>query len=63
MGQVSNYTGSYFDVYIYSSTGKMVKAQQDINTANFTIDISTLPSGMYVVWSNLGSGLWSKFVR
>jgi hypothetical protein len=63
MGKVSNYTGTYFDVYIYSSTGKMVKAEQNINTANFTVDISTLPSGMYVVWSNLGSGLWSKFIR
>jgi hypothetical protein len=63
MGTVSNYTGNYFDVYIYSSTGKLVKAQQDINTANFTIDVSNLPAGIYVVWSNLGSGLWSKFVR
>jgi pimeloyl-ACP methyl ester carboxylesterase len=63
MGQVSNYAGHNFDVYIYSSTGKLVKAQQDINTANFTIDISTLPSGMYVVWSNLGAGLWAKFIR
>ncbi len=63
MGTVSNYTGNYFDVYIYSSTGKLVKAQQDINTANFTIDVANLPAGIYVVWSNLGSGLWSKFVR
>lgn len=63
LGQVSNYTGNYFDVYIYSSTGKMVKAQQNINTATFTVDVSTLPAGMYVVWSNLGNGLWYKFIR
>ena len=60
---MNNFKNSYYNVYIYSSTGKLVKALQDINTPNFTIDVSQLPSGMYVVWANIGNGLWSKFVR
>lgn len=63
LGKMNNFKNSYYNVYIYSSTGKLVKALQDINTPNFTIDVSQLPSGMYVVWANIGNGLWSKFVR
>lgn len=62
-GKVNNYKGGYYDVFVYSSTGKMVKAQQNINTDNFSLDISTLPAGMYVVWSNLGNGLWGKIIK